>query len=224
MLVDKDRSDKLLDEANEGYTRLLETREKEMEDGDSENGLRSIQSYNYEKFFDAINAANTDIWDDDMYSTFTGDEMDNYPGEHWYETFYENHQKDDTDMPYTASHTDGADKDDTAGGDRDTSFKPFSWIRQHVFADRSGYEIYEAELNGEYTENTANTSNFARANAAASDAVRQFAVKWYLKDETAKLMIETREGENVAKNDGTIGYNEAVYDEALFHAIAKSYN
>ena len=74
------------------------------------------------------------------------------------------------------------------------------------------------------TEVTANTSDFARANAEASDAVRQFAVKWYLQDEAAKLMVDNGQGENVALKGGTIGYDEAVYDEALFNAIAKAYN
>lgn len=221
VLRDRDRTDYLQDEQNHGYTRLLETQKILVEDG---TGTISHEAYNYEKFFDAIQAANTDIWDDDMYSTFTGDSMSNYPGQHWFETFYEKYQKDDADWDHTLENTDGVDKDETAGGDRDTSFKPFRWIREHVFGDRSGYEQYPAVNNGENTEVTVNTSDYARANAQASDAVRQFAVKWYLEDEAAKLMIDNGLGENIAKPDGKIGYDEAVYDLALFEAIAKAYN
>ena len=220
-LVDADRSDKLNDTANSGYTRILESTLTTIED---EGTTREVETYNYEKFFDAIHAANTDIWDDDMHSTYTGDAMKNYPGQHWFETFYERHQKDDTDPGHTKANTDGADKDNTAGGDKDTSFKPFRWIRENVFGYRDGYEKYPADNNGVNTEVTANTSDFARANAEASDAVRQFAVKWYLQDEAAKLMVDNGQGENVALKGGTIGYDEAVYDEALFNAIAKAYN
>lgn len=220
-LVDKDRSDKLNDTANSGYTRILESTLTTIED---EGTTRKVETYNYEKFFDAIHAANTDVWDDDMHSTFTGDAMKNYPGQHWFKTFYEKYQKDDTDPGHTKANTDGADQDHTAGGDRDTSFKPFRWIRENVFGYRDGYEKYPADNNGVNTEVTANTSDFARANAEASDAVRQFAVKWYLQDEAAKLMVDNGQGENIALKSGTIGYDEAVYDEALFNAIAKAYN
>ena len=221
ILRDRNRSDCLQDEQNHGYTRLLETRRIQIEDG---TGLISHEAYNYEKFFDAIQTANTDIWDDDMHSIFTGSSMANYPGQHWFETFYEKYQPDDADRDHTLANTDGQDKDGTAGGDRDTSFKPFRWIREHVFGDRSGYEQYPAVNNGVNTEVIVNTSDWARANAQASDAVRQFAVKWYLEDEAAKLMVDNGLGENIAKPDGKIGYDEAVYDLALFEAIAKSYN
>ena len=221
ILRDRDRSDYLQDEQNHGYTRLLETQRIQIEDGTE---LINHEAYNYEKFFDAIRAANTDIWDNDMHSTFTGSSMSNYPGQHWFETFYEKYQLDDTDKDYTLANTDGADKDGTAGGDRDTSFKPFRWIREHVFGDRDGYIQYPAVNNGENMEVVVNTSDQARANANASDAVRQFAVKWYLEDEAAKLMVDNGLGENIAKPDGKIGYDEAVYDMALFEAIAKAYN
>ena len=217
-----DETDRINDGQNSGYTRILETRRVTMEDNDA---TREVEMYNYEKFFDAIAAANADIWDDDMHSTFTGDSMANYPGQHWFETFYEKYQKDDADPDHTLENTDGADGDNTAGGDKDTSFKPFRWIRENVFGDRDDYEKYPAEHNGENTEVTSSTSDFARANAEASDAVRQFAAKWYLEDEAAKLMTANGLGEDIAKdNDGEIEYDEAVYDEALFNAIAKAYN
>ena len=217
-----DETDRINDGQNSGYTRILETRRVTMEDNDA---TREAEMYNYEKFFDAIAAANADIWDDDMHSTFTGDSMANYPGQHWFETFYEKYQKDDTDPDHTLENTDGADGDNTAGGDKDTSFKPFRWIRENLFGDRDDYEKYPAEHNGQNTEVGTSTSDFAKANAEASDAVRQFAAKWYLEDEAAKLMTANGLGADIAKdNDGEIEYDEAVYDEALFNAIAKAYN
>ncbi|MSS36470.1 hypothetical protein [Clostridium porci] len=217
------QSDKLNDQPNTEYVRLLETTQKTMEDG--AGATREVELYNYEKFFDAIHAANLDIWDDDMHSSFTGTSMKNYPGQYWFETFYEKYQRDDADPDHTMENIDGADKDNTAGGDRDTSFKPFRWIRENVFGDRSDYEKYPAEHNGENTETSMSTSEFAKANAEASDAVRQFATKWYLEQEAAKLMKNNGVGEDIAKNaDGEIVYDEAIYDEALFNAIAKTYN
>lgn len=217
------QTDRINADQNIGCTRVLEISQSFTEDGAGAG--RQTETYNYEKFFDAIYAANTDIWDNDMHSTYTGTAMNNYPGQHWFQTFYEKYQKDDADPDHTPENTDGADQDNTAGGDRDTSFKPFPWIREHVFGNRADYETYPAGHGGANTEVIANTSEFARANAEASDAVRQFAVKWYLEDEAAKLMTNNGVDEDIAEDaDGTIRYDEAVYDEALFHAIAKTYN
>lgn len=208
------------EDQNAGYTRILETIPKVIEDGAGKT--RTVNGYNYEKFFDAMNVANTDKWDDDMHTTFTGTSMNNYPGQHWYETFYEKFQKDDADD--APDNTDGIDKDGTAGGDRDKSFKPFAWIREHIFK-QGGEEkdYYNGTANNNYIENIINTSDYARANAEASDAVRQFAIDWYLKDEVAKLVELNAANENQAKTDG-LNYSDEVYDEALFNAIAKSYN
>lgn len=222
--TDVAESDRIHDTENAANspTRLLETTLHTVEDG---TGTRDVEEYNYEKFFDAMQAANTDIWDDDMHSTFTGDAMANYPGQHWFETFYEKYQKDDAEPGHTMENTDGTDQDGTAGGDHDTSFKPFRWIREKVFGDRADYEKYPAEQNGVNIETVMSTSDYARANAEASDAVRQFATKWYLKQEAAKLMTNNGNDENIsADNDETIKYDEEVYDHALFEAIAKSYN
>ena len=208
------------EDQNAGYTRILETIPKVIEDGAGKT--RTVNGYNYEKFFDAMNVANTDKWDDDMHTTFTGTAMNNYPGQHWYETFYEKFQKDDADD--VPDNTDGIDKDGTAGGDRDKSFKPFAWIREHIFK-QGGEEkdYYNGAANNDYIENIINTSDYARANAEASDAVRQFAIDWYLKDEVAKLVELNAANENQAKTD-RLNYSDEVYDEALFNAIAKSYN
>ena len=209
---------------NKKYTRILETTEETIPDG-STNGTTVINSYNYEKFFDAINVANVDKWDNDMYSTFTGNSMNNNPGQHWFDTFYEKYQKDDRDKDHTLANTDNSDKDNTTGGDKDTSFKPFRWIRENVFGNRADYEKYPAQTNGANTEVVTSTSNYARANAAASDAVRQFAIKWYLEDEIAKLEKDSKNYELIAnKNNSTISYDEAIYDEGLYNAIAKTYN
>ena len=55
------------DEANTGYTRLLETADYLVEDGDS---TRTVKNYNYEKFFDAISVSNGDKWDEN-HPTYT---------------------------------------------------------------------------------------------------------------------------------------------------------
>lgn len=215
-------TDRINTEQNSGYTRLLESIDKTVEDGAGKT--RKIRSYNYEKFFAAVDMANKDKWDDDMHTTFTGTGMTNYPGQHWEETFYEMYQKDDADAAHTIENTDSADKDNTAGGDRDKSFKPFAWIREHIFK-QNGEEkdYYNGTANNEYIENIINTSDYARANAEASDAVRQFAIDWYLKDEVSKLVSNNGTGEDQGLN-GSLDYSDDVYDEALFNAIMKSYN
>ena len=55
------------DEANTGYTRLLETADYLVEDSDS---TRTVKNYNYEKFFDAISVSNGDKWDEN-HPTYT---------------------------------------------------------------------------------------------------------------------------------------------------------
>lgn len=217
--TDTAQSDKINSSQNNGYTRLLETSGSK-EPGEDDNGV----IYNYEKFFDALSAANTDVWDDDMHTTYAGTSMHNYPGQHWEETYYEKYQMDDADPDHTIENTDGLDGDGTAGGDKDTSFKPIRWIRENVFGSRADYERYPAEKKGTYTENLKSTSDFAKANAEASDEVRQFAVQWYLETEAAKLMEDNGFGENTAKDLKDLNYDEEIYDEALFHAIAKAYN
>lgn len=148
-----DTTDTLRDNANTGYTRILESIDVEMEDGGT---LRTIRTYNYDKFFDALAVANHDKWDD-------------------------------ADPTYT-------------------SYKPIG--------------------------NKANRSNEQVENAKRSDAVRQFAIDWYLQDEVAKLvksvgassvdgkMTEDEAKKALADND----YQDNVYDEALYKAILKAEN
>ena len=217
------KTDRMNENQNNGYTRLLETSVETVEDG---AGItRDIGQYNYEKFFDAIAVANTDKWDNDMHTAYTGTEMKNDPGQHWFETFYEKYQKDDADKDYTLENTDNMDKYNTAGGDRDTSFKPFRWIRENLFGNSFDSDSeYPAVHDNQNIENSANTSDYARANAQASDAVRQFAIDWYLKDEVAKLVVNNGNDEDVALDSTDNGYSEGLYDHALFEAIAKAYN
>ena len=54
-------------EANKGYTRLLETEERQEKSGKEPV---TIQVYNYDKFFDAVRVANTDKWDE-KHQTYT---------------------------------------------------------------------------------------------------------------------------------------------------------
>ena len=211
------KTDKINQNANKGYTRLLETSVETVEDGSGKT--REVEQYNYEKFFDAMSAANTDKWDNDMYSS-----KKNYPGQHWFDTFEERYQKDDADEDGTLENTDGKDKDGTAQGDRDTSFKPFQWIREHLFGTTDDAKNdYPATYDNDNLENNINTSAKARSNAEASDAVRQFAIKWYLDDEVAKLVTNNGHDEDVAKS-GEMSYQEEVYDEALYNALEKAYN
>lgn len=210
------KTDRINEGQNTGYTRLLEMTTSKVEDGAGQT--REIQTYNYKKFFDAINAANTDKWDDDMHSSDK-----NYPGQNWFETLYEKYQKDDADPDHTIENTDGVDKDNTAGGDRDTSFKPFQWIREDIYKENGEErDYYNGTANNENTENAKNTSTFAHENAEASDAVRQFAIDYYLQDEVAKLVQNNGQDEDEAITTPT--YAEEVYDTALHNALIKAVN
>ena len=206
-----EKTNRINDGQNTGYTRLLET--TSYADGNTQ-----MQVYDYEKFFAAISTANTDKWDNDMFSSHA-----NYPGQSWFETFYEKYQKDDADINHTIENTDGTDKDNTAGGDRDTSFKPFQWIRENVFKENGQeQDYYNGTANNPNTENTINTSSIAHENAEASDAVRQFAIDYYLQDEVAKLVQNNGQDEDEAIQ--TPAYAEEVYDKALHAALIKAVN
>ena len=214
------KTDRINEGQNTGYTRLLEMTTSKVEDGAGKT--REIQTYNYKKFFDAINAANTDKWDDDMHSSDK-----NYPGQNWFETFYEKYQKDDADADHTIENTDGVDKDNTAGGDRDTSYKPFQWIRENIFKENGEEkDYYNGTANNPNIENTINTSTFAHENAEASDAVRQFAIDYYLQDEVGKLVQNNGQDEDEAiPIDGKMPtYADEVYDRALHNALIKAVN
>jgi len=119
---------------------------------------------------------------------------------------------------------DGVDADGTAGGDRDNSFKPFQWIREHMFGTtQDAKDDYPATHDNDNLENKINTSDIAHRNAEASNEVRQFAIKWYLDDEVGKLVTNNGYDEDVAKK-GYESYQEEVYDQALEQALIKAYN
>ena len=133
--------------------RLLEDVKKLIIDPDGTE--TKIDTYNYEKFFDAIAVANKDKWKNEGFI--------------W-----------------------------------NTSWKPF------VTGFFSGIQ------------NEINTSEEARENAKRSDAVRQFAVDWYLNDEVELLTIQDETGHQRCSREGTIAYSDEIYDKALYQAILKA--
>ena len=114
-----------------------------------------IDTYNYEKFFDAIAVANKDKWRNG--------------GDIW-----------------------------------NTSWKPF------VKGLFSG------------VQNEINTSEEARENAKHSDAVRQFAVDWYLDDEVEVLTVHGETDHQRYAKEGSVSYSDEIYDKALYQAIQKA--
>lgn len=65
------------------------------------------------------------------------------------------------------------------------------------------------------------SSKTALENARRSDAVRQFAVTWYLQEEVKKKTEKNGDG-NRQPAGGSEGYQEEVYDQALYAAILKA--
>lgn len=73
--------------------------------------------------------------------------------------------------------------------------------------------------------NQANRSDNAIENTRVSDMVRQFAIDWYLEDEIKKLVHPVLESHMETEDaDGTVGYSDELYDEALQAAIIKAEN
>lgn len=87
----------------------------------------------------------------------------------------------------------------------DTSYKPFAHLPFPL-----GNEI----------KNEINTSAEAKKNAMSSDAVRQFAITWYLDDEVKKLVQES--GGETESIGGSMTYPDEIYDRALFQSIEKA--
>ncbi len=156
---------------NPGYTRLLETENQMIEDGAGKT--REVKSYNYEKFFAALQTANHDKWDQN--------------------------EKDST------------------------SFKPFAFFREMIFGTGGGEKEYPAIHNNSAEDNQSNTSDPAKENAKRSDAVRQFAIDWYLDSEVKKLTEDNGKGESQAAG-GSETYQDEIYDQALYAAILKAEN
>ena len=96
----------------------------------------------------------------------------------------------------------------------DTSFKPFAWIRKGIFGSSGGETKDPAHHNNAEIQNQSRTSEAAIENAKRSDAVRQFAIDWYLKNEVKK--------QNIQASGEQESYPDYIYDEALYQAILKA--
>lgn len=104
-----------------------------------------------------------------------------------------------------------------------TSFKPIAYIRALIFAAEGGQKQYPAVHNNEKTDNRVNTSEAAASNSQVSDAVRQFAISWYLDGEVKKLSEGNGSGESQPAG-GSQTSQEEIYDLALQAAIVKAQN
>lgn len=171
MLYPFDADGRIEENQNAGYTRLLETVTRIMEDGAGKT--RRVEGYNYDKFFEAVRTANHDKWD--------------------------------------------------RNEDASTSFKPLAFIRRLIFGTNGGEKESPVSHNNSETENQANTSEEAKENAKRSDAVRQFAINWYLEEEAKKLTEDNGHGESQASGGGA-SYQDKIYDQALYAAILKAEN
>ena len=78
----------------------------------------------------------------------------------------------------------------------DTSFKPFAWIRTGIFGSSGGAETkIRCIITMRRYRIRAAMSEAAVENAKRSDAVRQFAIDWYLKNEVKKQNIQALGGQ-----------------------------
>ena len=126
------------------------------EEKDLSGNLVVTEQPNYEKFFDAMNVANTDQWD------LNGREVKN------------------------------------------SSFKPFAFHRAAGIFNRI------------------NSSDYAAENAKRSDAVRQFAVTWYLENQVNALTEELGERNKRQSKLNNVTYVDEIYDQALYQAILEA--
>lgn len=186
------------EDPNPGYTAVLETVYEEVQDDLGQSGI--MEYPDYQKFFDAIRTANTDRWNNPL---TRGREFTTW--EAW-----------DAVRNAWEGIIDPAVSD--------TSYKPFARILSGRFcASEKERSSDPAVHNGAETKNEVNTSDKARKNAMSSDAVRQFAITWYLEEEVKKLVQTDRNGE-AEHGDGSITYPDEVYDIALHEAIKKANN
>lgn len=101
---------------------------------------------------------------------------------------------------FDAVRTADADKWKNTKGILNSSFKPFA----------------ASSLTG--ISNEINTSAEAKENAKRSDAVRQFAITWYLDEEADRLLKNDEDGE-LQGAEGAVPYSDRLYDKALYAAI-----
>ena len=154
--------------------------------------------YNYAKFFDALRTANTDRWKN---LKSAGREFTDW--ESW-----------DAVRNIWEGKIDGSVSD--------TSYKPFAEILSGKFGvDEAAQSSNPPIHNNPAVKNESSTSPEAKKNANSSDAVRQFAITWYLEEEVRKLVRSNEAGETEAK-EGAEQYSEEVYDKALYAAIQKA--
>lgn len=181
---------------NPGYTAVLETIHETVRD--DRGNLRTIAFPDYQKFFDGIRTANTDRWDNPL---SRGREFTTW--EAWDAVRNAWEGLIDPAIP-------------------DTSYKPFAKILSGTFSASEAEKISDPAIHsGTETKNEKNTSAMAKKNAMSSDAVRQFAITWYLDEEVKKLVQRNGSGETESA-DGTITYPDEVYDTALHEAIKKA--
>lgn len=184
------------EDPNPGYTAVLETVSETVQD-DGGNS-RTIEFPDYQKFFDGIRTANMDRWDNPL---SCGREFITW--ESWDAVRNAWEGLIDPAIP-------------------DTSYKPFARILPGTFsASEAEKSSYPAIHSGAETKNETNTSAKAKKNAMSSDAVRQFAITWYLDEEVKKLVQGNGHGETESA-DGTMTYQDEVYDTALYEAIKKA--
>lgn len=88
-----------------------------------------------------------------------------------------------------------------SGAAKNTSWKPFA----------------VSKITG--IENTMNTSKEAKECAKRSDAVRQFAVDWYLEEKISEITKKLLDAEYVQAESEQVTYSEEIYDKALYAAI-----
>lgn len=72
--------------------------------------------------------------------------------------------------------------------------------------------------------NSVNRIEETLENMKYSDAVRQFAMKWYLKEEVSKATRSNGRGEEREALDGSVSYTEELFDRALNQALVKAEN
>ena len=87
-------------------------------------------------------------------------------------------------------------------------------IRTGIFGSSGGETKDPVHHNNAAIQNQSRTSEAAIENAKRSDAVRQFAIDWYLKNEVKK--------QNIQASGEQESYPDYIYDEALYQAILKA--
>lgn len=183
---------------NPGYTSILEMTGREMRN--EEGNFEVVQAPNYQKFFDGIRTANIDRWDNPQSRGRKFTDWNDWDS-------VRNAWEDAVDPAVW-----------------DTSYKPFARIFSGKFSASDAARSSDPPIHdGDETKNERNTSAAAKKNAMSSDAVRQFAIRWYLDREVEKL-VQAAAGGGMESKDGPVEYPDELYDIALSEAIKKANN